>query len=160
MSDNGEKPHKIDPHFMEFPETVQFTGVVETSLKVVHITSLAIIVAGILIAIRDYPAGLILLMAFLAIVLGFEYWMMKKSLKKLRITLLLREDPVQALQGSYHVGAIVTGAIDNHMDNPNELGFRPAPNRRLLIWAFDSKADAEITAKRLLEYLPCDNPQQ
>ena len=154
---DDDEPSKIDPHLLQYPETVQFTGVVETSLKSTHITSLAVIAAGILIAFNDYPAGLLLLIAFLVIVLGFELWMMRKSVKSIRITLYLRENPVQALEGSYRVGEIATGAIDTQMDYPNEIGFRPAPKRRLLIWTFDSKQDAEIVAKRLLEYLPRDD---
>jgi hypothetical protein len=43
------------------------------------------------------------------------------------------------------------------MENPNELGYRAAPNRDLLVWTFDTREDAKIVAKRLLEYLPSDS---
>ena len=142
---------------MQYPETVQFTGVTESSLKSVHVTSFAVVVAGVLIAINDYPAGLLLLILFLAIIFGFELWMMRRSVKIIRITLYLRRTPVQAAEGSYRIGEIAAGAIDMNMDSANELGFRPAPKHRLLVWTFDSNHDAEIVAKRLLEYLPREN---
>lgn len=122
-----------------------------------HVISFAVMVAGVLIAVNDYPAGLLLLIIFLVIVFGFELWMMRRSVKVLRITLYLRHSPVQAAEGSYRIGEIATGVIDTNMDRPNELGFRPAPKHRLLVWTFDSNHDAEIVAKRLLEYLPRDN---
>ncbi len=154
MTEGNEETGKIDSHLLQYPETVEFSGVVQSSLKTVHISSLAVIAAGILIAINDYPAGLLLLVVFLLIVLAFELWMIKKSVKKLRITLYLRENPVQAFEGRYQVGEIATGTIETQMDNPNELGFRAAPKRRLLTWTFDSRREAETVAKRLLEYLP------
>lgn len=157
--EEDDDDEKIDPRLLQYPETVQFTGVSETSLKSTHVTSLAVVVAGVLIAINDFPAGLLLLVVFLLIVFGFEAWMMKKSVKRLRITLYLREDPVQAVEGSYRIGEVATGAIDTNMEEPNELGFRPAPKRRQLVWTFDSKHDAEVVAKRLLEYLPREKAQ-
>ncbi len=158
MEENDDE-EKIDPRLLQYPETVQFTGVSESSLKSTHVTSLAVVVAGVLIAINDFPAGLLLLVVFLLIVFGFEAWMMKKSVKRLRITLYLREDPVQAVEGSYRIGEVATGAIDTNMEEPNELGFRPAPKRRQLVWTFDSKQDAEVVATRLLEYLPREKAQ-
>jgi hypothetical protein len=152
-------PEKVDPHLLEYPESVQFTGVSETSLKSVHVISVFFLAAGFLIALNTYPAGILLLLVFLLIVLGFEFWMGKKSIKTLRITLYLREDPVQAVEGKFRIGEIATGAIDTRMENPNELGFRPSPKHRQRVWTFDSKNDAEIVAKRLLEYLPRDNVQ-
>ncbi|MGI0080351.1 MAG: hypothetical protein ACRECH_12085 [Nitrososphaerales archaeon] len=159
MEEDDEDAEKIDPRLLQYPETVQFTGASVASLKSTHVISLAVVIAGLLIAINTYPAGLLLLVVFLAIVFGFEFWMMKKSVKVLRITLYLREDPVQAADGSYRIGEIETGAIDVDMEKSNELGFRPAPKHRQLVWTFDSEHDAEVTAKRLLEYLPRDKAQ-
>lgn len=144
----------------QYPEAVQFTGVMETSLKPVHFSSILLIIVGILVAISLYPTGLLLLVAFLVIVLLYESWMIRKSEREIRISLLLREDPVGAMQGSDRVGEISTGSIETEMEDPNKLGFRPAPDRELIVWTFDSKEDAQTVAKRLLEYLPRDNANQ
>jgi hypothetical protein len=145
------------PERLEYPETVQFEGVVYSSLKQVHISAFLIILVGALVAYANPLVGLPLLIVFLILVLGIEAWMIRKSRKQLRLTLHLREDPVEATQGSYRVGAISTGSLDTEMDNPNELGFRPEPKRSMFTWTFDSVEDKEIVAKRLLEYLPRDS---
>ncbi len=145
-----------DSSLSNYPETVQFTGVVFSSLKQVHISAFLIALVGVLVTIQNPFVGLPLLFAFLLLILGVEAWMIRKSRKQIRITLYLRENPVQALQGMERIGEISSGSIDPDMDEPNELGFRPAPKRSLIVWKFDSKEDKEIAAKRLLEYLPRD----
>ena len=149
-----------DSGLSQYPEAVQFTGVMKTSLKPVHFSSLLLITVGILVAISLYPTGLLLLIAFLVLVLLYESWMIRKSEREIRISLLLREDPVAAMQGSNRIGEISTGLVETEMEYPNELGFRPSPNRELIVWTFDSKEDAQLAAKRLLEYLPRDKGNQ
>ncbi len=153
----SEDSEESVPERLEYPETVQFEGVVYSSLKQVHISAFLIILVGALVAYANPLVGFPLLIIFLILVMAIEAWMIRKSRKQLRLTLHLREDPVEATQGSYKVGAISTGSIDPDMDNPNELGFRPEPKRSLFTWTFDSVEDKEIVAKRLLEYLPRDS---
>ncbi len=157
MNDAGKDS---DGGLSQYPEVVQFTGVMKTSLKPVHFSSLLLIIVGILVAISLYPTGLLLLIAFLVLVLLYESWMIRKSEREIRISLLLREDPVGAMQGLDRVGEISTGFIETGMEYPNELGFRPSSNRELIVWTFDSKEDAQLAAKRLLEYLPRDKGNQ
>jgi hypothetical protein len=141
----------------EYPETVEFEGVVYTSLKQVHISAFLIVIVGALVAYANPLIGFPLLIVFLVLVLGIEAWMIRKSRKQLRLTLHLREDPVEATQGSYRIGSIATGSIDPNMDSENELGFRPAPNRSMFTWTFDSVEDKRAATKRFLEYLPLDS---
>jgi hypothetical protein len=140
----------------EYPESVEFSGIGYTSLLQVHISAAMIILVGVIIAVVAPPQGFFLLLAFLVIVLLVETWMFRRSRKELRLTLRLREDPVEAFQGTYKVGSIDHGSIDPEMENPNELGYRPAPKKNLIVWTFDSENDKQIVAKRLLEYLPRD----
>ncbi len=125
-----------------------------------HISAGLIILVGVIVAVVAPPQGFLLLLVFLVIVLLVETWMIRRSTKQLRLTLNLREDPVEAFQGSYKVGSIDHGSIDPEMDNPNELGYRPAPKKDLIVWTFDSESDKEIVAKRLFEYLPRDSVNQ
>jgi cbb3-type cytochrome oxidase subunit 3 len=143
-----------------YPESVQFEGVTYTSLKQVHISAFLIVLVGVLVAYANPLVGFPVLIAFLLLVLGVEAWMIRKSRKQLRITLHLRQNPVEATQGSYRIGTIASGSIDTDMENPNELGFRPAPNRNLIVWTFDSVEDKNVAAKRLLEYLPQDRAEK
>jgi len=140
-----------------YPETVEFSGIGNASLLQVHISAALIILVGIIIAIEVSPAGLFLLLVFLVLVLLIEAWMFRRSTKKLRIRLYLRENPVEAFSGNYRVGVIDHGTIEPGMDNLNELGYRPAPKKDLIVWTFDSAEDKEIAQRRLLEYLPKDD---
>jgi hypothetical protein len=140
----------------EYPEKVEFSGVGYAPLLQVHISAGLIVLVGVIVAIVAPPQGLFLLLAFLVFVLLIEMWMFRRSRKELRLTLYLREDPVVAYQGIYRVGSIEHGSIDPDMENPNELGYRPAPKKDLIVWKFDSASDKQIAAKRLLEYLPRD----
>ncbi len=141
----------------EYPESVEFIGIGNASLKTVHIASLLVVTSGLVITIVDFPNGLLLLGAFLIIVFGFETFMIRRSRKSVTITLYLREDPVEAMEGLHSIGAIRSGTIDTEMDEPNELGFRPATDRDLLVWTFESENEKEIVAKRLLMYLQRDS---
>jgi hypothetical protein len=141
----------------EYPEKVEFSGVGYTSLLQVHISAALIVLVGVIVAIVASPQGLFLLLAFLVIVLVIEMWMFRRSRKELRLALYLRENPVDAYQGTYKVGSIDHGSIDPEMENRDELGYRPAPKKDLIVWTFDSESDKRIVAKRLLEYLPRDN---
>ena len=140
----------------EYPEKLEFSGIGYTSLLQVHISAALIVLVGVIIAVVAPPQGLFLLLAFLVFVLLVEMWMFRRSRKELRLTLYLRENPVEAFQGTYKVGTIDHGSIDPEMDNPNELGYRPAPKKDLIVWTFDSESDKQIVVKRLLEYLPRD----
>ncbi|MDG7002171.1 MAG: hypothetical protein JRN15_23985 [Nitrososphaerota archaeon] len=141
----------------KYPESVSFSGIGYTSLKQVHISAFLIILVGIIIALYAPPGGFFLLIIFLLFVLVVEVWMMRRSQKQISMTLHLREDPVAAYQDKYKIGDIDKGSIEETMDNPNELGYRPAPNRSLITWTFESEEDKNIVAKRLLEYLPRDD---
>jgi hypothetical protein len=158
VNENSEKQEaegEEDDH-SGYPEKVEFSGVGYTPLLQVHISAALIILVGVIVAIVAPPQGLFLLLAFLVIVLLIEMWMFRRSRKELRLTLYLRENPVEAYQDNYKVGSIDHGSIDPEMDNPNELGYRPAPKKDLIVWTFDSESDKKIVAKRLLEYLPSD----
>lgn len=140
-----------------FPEEVEFTGVGNTPLLQVHISAGLLILVGVILAVEAPPAGFFALALFLVIVLGVESWMFRRSQKKLRISLMLRTNPVEAFQGSYRVGVIDHGSIETEMDSPNDLGYRPMPKNDLIVWTFDTIGDKEIVARRLLEYLPRDS---
>lgn len=142
-----------DDSWAEYPETIEFSGIGYTPLLQVHISAFLIILVGVIIAVVVRPAGLILLLVFLVFVLLVEAWMFRRSPKKLRLTLHLRENPVEAFQGDYKVGSIDRGTVEPDMDNPNELGYRPTPKKELIVWTFDSENDKRIVEKRLLEYL-------
>lgn len=141
----------------EYPETVEFSGIGYTPLLQVHISAALIILVGVIVAVVAPPAGLILLLVFLVFVLLIEAWMFRRSPKKLRLTLHLRQNPVEAFQGDYKVGSIEHGSIEPEMENPNQLGYRPAPKKDLIVWTFDSENDKRIVEKRLLEYLSRDS---
>jgi hypothetical protein len=155
LSRVGENKFGNEP-YSEYPETVEFSGIGNTSLLQVHISAALIVAVGVILAIEAPPAGLFALILFLVFVLAVEMWMFRRSQKKLRLTLYLRENPVEAYQGDYKVGKIDHGSIEIDMDNPNDLGYRPAPKKNMIVWTFDSEHDKQIVAKRLLEYLPRD----
>jgi hypothetical protein len=153
----GDNIDDDDTNKFTYPEKVEFSGIGYTSLLQVHISAALIILVGVIVAIVDSPQGLFLLLAFLVIVFLIEIWMIRRSRKELRLTLYLRENPVEAYQGTFKVGSIDHGSIDPEMDSPSELGYRPSPKKDLIIWTFDSEQDKQIAAKRLLEYLPLDD---
>ena len=154
--DEADESGNSDESPSEYPEKVEFSGIGYTSLLQVHISATLIVLVGVIIAVVAPPQGLFLLLAFLVFVLLVEMWMFRRSRKELRLTLYLRENPVEAFQGTYKVGTIDHGSIDPEMDNPNELGYRPVPKKDLIVWTFDSESDKQIVAKRLLEYLSRD----
>jgi hypothetical protein len=148
-----------DAQHSEYPETVEFSGVGYTSLLQVHISAALIAVVGVILAIEAPPEGLFALIAFLIFILGIEMWMFRRSQKKLRLTLYLWRRPVEAYQGDYRIGRIDHGAIETDMENLNDLGYRPAPKKNLIVWSFDSEHEKQVVAKRLLEYLPRDRTE-
>jgi hypothetical protein len=156
-SANESEEKKAEQPPSSYPEKVEFTGVVYSSLKQLHISAVLIALTGVIATLANPRVGLTLLLTFLLIIMGVEAWMIRKSRKELRITLHLRENPVVATRKGELVGEIVTGAIDPDMDEPNELGFRPAPRKSLIVWTFDTLGEKEIVQKRLLEYLPRDS---
>jgi len=145
-------------HYNAYPETVSFTGVGHASLRTIHLIAIALVCLGVVFAIFSPPGGYIVLAVFILIAAGYDIVFIRKSQKPVRLTLHLRLNPVQATMADDGrlVGDITSGAIDMDMESPNELGFRPAKNKDLLVWTFDSESDARIAAKRLLEYLPRD----
>ncbi len=154
---SGDDENKFgEEQYSEYPETVEFSGIGYTSLLQVHISAALIVAVGVILAIEAPPEGLFALILFLLIVLGVEMWMFRRSPKKLRLTLYLRRNPVEAYQGDYKIGKIDHGSFETDMDDPNDLGYRPAPKKNLIVWSFDSEHDKQIVAKRLLEYLPRD----
>lgn len=155
LSRDGENKFGNE-QYSDYPETVEFSGVGYTSLLQVHISAALIVAVGVILAIEAPPEGLFALILFLVFVLGVEMWMFRRSQKKLRLTLYLRRNPVEAYQGNYKVGKIDHGSIETDMDDPNALGYRPAPKKNLIIWSFDSERDKQIVARRLLDYLPRD----
>ena len=129
-------------------------GVGNISLKHIHLIALSVVVLGIVFAILAPPGGYIALLIFIVIAAGYDLVFIRKSQKPVELTLYLRKDPVEAFYDERMLGPIDKGVIVTNMEAPNELGFRPAPNRRLLVWEFESEHDAKIVARRLLEYLP------
>jgi|GEM_PF-1615541 hypothetical protein len=160
MAESGEKitpKSKDEGRFEEFPETVDFVGVGNPSMKSVHLISAFVLGVGALITFLDFPSGLLLLAIFIVIVLGFEMLILRRSTRPVKITLHLRKDPVEASQGMFSLGPITMGAINTDMESPNELGFRPAPGKEIRVWTFRTKEEAQIVAKRLLQYLKRDD---
>ena len=142
-----------DSRFSEFPEVITFEGVGRASLKQIHIIALSLVVLGVIFAILAPPGGYILLIIFILIAAGYDVLFIRKSQKPVRLSLHLRTDPVEAIYDDARMGEIRSGTIITDMDNANELGFRPAPNKELLVWKFDSEEDAKVVAKRLSMYL-------
>ena len=115
----------------EYPEIVSFEGVGNASLVQINIIAVSVIILGVIFAILSPPGGYVALI----------------------LLILLRTNPVEASYGERKIGEIKGGTLVVDMENPNELGYRPAPNKRIAVWKFDSEKDAKIVAKRLLEYL-------
>jgi len=153
----ADKSKTTDARYDEYPETVSFTGVGHASLKSIHLIAISLVVLGVVFAILAPPGGYILLALFILLAAGYDIVFIRKSEKPVRLDLKLRMNPVQAMFNERLMGEIASGAIDTEMDSPNELGYRPAPNKNLRVWIFDSEGDAKIVAKRLLEYLPRDD---
>jgi hypothetical protein len=138
----------------EYPEVISFEGIGNASLLQIHIIAASVVALGIIFAILAPPGGYIALGFFVLLAAAYDLFFIRKSQKRVRVTLYLRTNPVEAAYGERKIGEIRSGSLVLDMDNPTELGFRPAPNRRLAVWRFDSEADAKIVAKRLLKYLP------
>ena len=138
----------------QYPEVVEFQGIGDISLKHIHLISLSLVALGIAFAILAPPGGYIALGLFILIAAGYDLIFLRKSQKPVKISLYLRRNPVEATYQDKDIGAIKMGSIITDMDKPNELGFRPTPKSKLLVWEFDSESDAKLVAKRLLEYLP------
>jgi len=145
-----------DPRYNAYPESVSFTGVGRASLKSIHIIAICLVALGVVFAILAPPGGSILLAIFILLAAGYDIVFIRNSQKPVRLELQLRTNPVQATLDERLMGEISSGTIETNMDSPNELGYRPAPNKDLRVWIFDSESDAKIAAKRLLEYLPRD----
>ncbi|MHB1867454.1 MAG: hypothetical protein ACYCPP_00740 [Nitrososphaerales archaeon] len=140
--------------FSEYPEVVEFQGIGNISLKQIHLIALSLVCLGVAFAILAPPGGYIALFLFILLAAGYDMIFLRKSQNPVNISLHLRNDPVEATFKEKKLGQIKNGTIITDMDDPRELGFRPAPNRKFLVWEFRSEDDAKIVAKRLLEYLP------
>nr|MDG6922156.1 hypothetical protein [Nitrososphaerota archaeon] len=121
------------------------------------IIALSLVILGVIFAILAPPAGYILLIIFILIAAGYDVLFIRKSQKPVRLSLHLRTDPVEATYDDARMGEIRSGTIVTDMDNAKELGFRPAPNKELLVWKFDSEEDAKVVAKRLSMYLQVES---
>lgn len=143
-----------DKDLASYPESVTFKGVGNISLRQIHLIALSVVVLGVVFAILAPPGGYIALLIFIAIAAGYDLVFIRKSQKQVEITLYLRKDPVEASYEERMLGPINKGVLVTDMESPSELGFRPAPNRKLMVWEFESREEANIVAKRLLEYLP------
>lgn len=143
----------VDSKFSEFPEVVTFEGIGEASLKQIHLIALSLVALGVIFAVLAPPGGYILLIIFILIAAGYDMVFIRKSQRPVKLSLLLRTDPVEAMYDEKKMGEIKSGTIVTDMENPDELGFRPAPNKDLLVWKFDSEDSAKIVAKRLSMYL-------
>lgn len=140
--------------FSEYPEVVDFQGVGNISLKHIHLIALSLVILGIVFAILAPPGGYIALVIFILLAAGYDIFFLRRSQRPVTISLHLRKDPVEATHQNKKLGQIKSGILVIDMDNPKEIGFRPAPESKIVIWEFDSEEDARLVAKRLLEYLP------
>ena len=140
--------------FSEYPEVVEFQGVGNISMKQIHLIALSLVCLGVAFAILAPPGGYIALFLFILLAAGYDMIFLRKSLKPVNISLYLRNDPVEATFKDKKLGQIKNGTIVTDLDDPKELGFRPARSHKMLVWEFRSEVDARIVAKRLLEYLP------
>jgi hypothetical protein len=156
LSDIGEDDEVIPSELQEFPDVVNFVGVGNPSMKSAHLISIFVVAVGLLIAAVDYPIGLIVLVIFILIALGFEVFISKWSTRPVKVSLHLRKNPVEASQGMFSLGPITQGTIEINMEDPRELGYRPAQGKELLVWKFETIEDARTVAKRLLMYLQRD----
>jgi hypothetical protein len=154
LADQGNKT--TDPRYNAYPEKVSFTGIGHASLKSIHIIAICLVALGVVFAILAPPGGYVLLAVFILLAAGYDIVFIRKSQNPVRLDLQLRMNPVQATFNERLMGEIASGTIETDMESPNELGYRPVPNKELRVWIFDSESDAKIAAKRLLEYLPRD----
>ncbi|MDA4111318.1 MAG: hypothetical protein OK439_02180 [Thaumarchaeota archaeon] len=138
----------------EYPEVVSFQGVGSASLLQIHIIAASVVALGVIFAVLAPPGGYIALIFFILLAAAYDLVFIRKSQKPVRVSLYLRTNPVEASYGERKIGEIKSGSIILEMENSNEVGFRPAPTKKVAVWIFDSEADAKIVAKRLLEYLP------
>jgi hypothetical protein len=145
-----------DSSLSQYPEVVTFEGVGNVSLLQIHLIALSVVVLGVILAYLAPPGGYFALAVFIAIAAGYDLIFIRKSQRPVRVSLYLQRNPVEASYGETKVGEVRTGAIVEDMEDPLELGFRPAPNKGLLVWKFDSEQDKNYVAKRLLEYLPLE----
>jgi hypothetical protein len=146
-----------ESRFSGFPEEITFTATGRTSLKDVHLIALSVVVVGFLFAIIAPPEGYILFAIFVLLAAGYDILFLRKSQKPLKVSLFLRTDPVEAQFSGSRIGEIRVGTIVTDMDEPNELGFRPEPGKKINIWHFETEEDARIVAKRLGMYLPFES---
>lgn len=136
---------------------MSFTGIGRASLKQIHAIALALVALGVVFAVLSPPGGYVLLAFFILIAAAYDMVFIRRSQKPVRVTLNLHTNPVEAtMADGRKIGEIRTGAIEIDMDAPNELGYRPAPGKDLLVWEFDTPEDARAASRRLLEYLPRD----
>jgi hypothetical protein len=136
-----------------YPEVVEFQGIGNISLRHIHLIALSLVALGIVFAVVAPPGGYIALGLFILIAAGYDLLFLRKSQKPVKISLYLRSDPVEATYQDKELGQISSGTIVTDMDSPRELGYRPTPKSKLLIWEFESEVDRDTVAKRLLEYL-------
>ena len=138
----------------DYPEVVTFEGIGDIPMLQHHIIALSLVTLGVVFAIVAPPGGYVALAVFIVIATGYDLVFIGKSMKPVRISLFLRTTPVKAMLGDYPLGEIKTGTIIEDMGNPRELGYRPAPNKKVKVWTFDLEEDAKLVAQRMLEYLP------
>lgn len=146
-----------EDRFTEYPEIVSFEGIGKASLRQIHLIAVSLIALGLVFVIFAPPGGYIILGLFIAIAAAYDMIFMRKSQRPVNVSLYLRKDPVEALYGDTKLGEIRIGSIVVNMENPNELGYRPEPEKGLFVWIFDSKETAKIVAKRLSMYLKVED---
>ena len=130
QSDNKKQQVRTtDPRYDAYPETVSFTGIGHASLKSIHLIAISLVALGVVFAILAPPGGYILLAVFILLAAGYDIVFIRKSQNPVRLDLQLRMNPVQATFNERLMGEIASGTIETDMDNPNELGYRPAPNK-------------------------------
>ena len=140
----------------EYPEVISFEGTGDIPMLQHHIIALSLVTLGIVFAIVAPPGGYFALALFILIAAGYDIVFLRKSMNPVRISLYLRTNPVRAMLGDYSLGEIKSGTIVEDTDDPRELGYRPAPNRKLKIWTFDTEEERNLVAKRMREYLPLE----
>lgn len=139
--------------FSGYPEVVEFEGVGNASLKHIHLIALSLVALGIVFSILAPPGGYLALAVFILLAAGYDLFFIRRSQRPVTVSLYLRKDPVEATHQDKKLGKIESGYIVTDLDSTRELGFRPTPGSKLVIWEFKSEEDAKIVAKRLLEYL-------
>lgn len=139
--------------FSEYPEVVDFEGIGNASLKHIHLIALSLVGLGVVFSILAPPGGYVALAVFILLAAGYDLFFLRRSQRPVTVSLYLRKNPVEATHLDKKLGEIKSGTIVTDLDNPRELGFRPTPGSKLVIWEFESEEDAKIVTKRLLEYL-------